>query len=290
MSIEKLKNLGLILIVIFILIGLPYLLYTLGSFIQINYFGYINNWWLVLLFVLLLIAYYVLRGLDFEKKMGPFFLLLFTCSFFILGMRFGVKSNIDMESYQLLVEKEQQIDQLDDALVLLENELIAYNSNGSEEQTSQNFHFKNHEIIFFKPDNAELSEYNKERITSFVSKLGNCKLNINGYSDDSGIKSSNLEISMKRAQHVADFIGSIKQQKIIINKVVGFGDAYELVDNKNEIARSKNRRVTIEIVGGANEVRAKKIQDEINKNRAEINSLRVERDSLRILIFPVIEE
>ena len=290
MSIEKLKNLGLILIVILILIGVPYLLYTLGSLIEINYFGYINNWWLVLLFLLTLIAYYVLRGLDFEKKMGPFFLMLFTCSFFILGIRFGVKSNIDMESYQFLVEKEQQIDQLDDSLVLLENELIAFNSNDSEEQTSQNSHFKNHEIIFFKPDNAELSEYNKDKITAFVSNLDNCTLNINGYSDDSGIKSSNLEISMKRAQHVADFIGSIKQQNIIINKVVGFGDEHELVENKNEMARSKNRRVTIEIVGGANEVRAKKIQDEINKNRAEINNLKVERDSLRVLIFPEIEE
>lgn len=205
-------------------------------------------------------------------------------------MRFGVKSNIDMESYTLLVEKEQQIDQLDDALVLLENELIAFNSNGSEGQTSQNSHFKNHEMIFFKPDKAELSEYDKERITAFVSNLDNCKININGYSDDSGIKSSNLEISMKRAQKVADFIGSIKQQNIIINRVVGFGDEYELVENKNEIARSKNRRVTIEIVGEANELRAKKIQDEINKNRTAINNLKIERDSLRILIFPEIKE
>jgi|GEM_PF-3531850 len=290
MGIQKYKNLFLILVVSLIIIGVPYLIYTLGSFIEINYFGYINNWWLVLLFVLLLIAVYILRGIDFEKKMGPFFLILFTCSFFILGMRFGVKSDIDMESYALLVEKEQQIDQLEDALVLLENELIAVYSDGLDQHNSQNTHFKNHEILFFKPDNAELSDYNKDRITTFVSNFDHCQLNINGYSDDSGIKSSNNDISIKRAQHVADFVTSLNQQNIRINSVNGFGDEHELVENKNEIARSKNRRVTIEIVGGANEARAKKIQDEINKNRAEIKNIKMKRDRLRMLIFPVIEE
>tara|TARA_B110000046_G_scaffold185307_1_gene226478 strand:- start:693 stop:983 length:291 start_codon:yes stop_codon:yes gene_type:complete len=90
MSIEKFKNLFLILIVI----GIPYLIYSLGTLVEINYFGYINNWWFVLLFIIVMISIFVLVGINFEKKMGYFFLTLFTVSCFILGMRFGVKSEV----------------------------------------------------------------------------------------------------------------------------------------------------------------------------------------------------
>ncbi len=283
---EKFKNLFLILAVILIIIGIPYLLYTLGTFIEINYFGYINNWWIVLLFIIVLLTIFIVGGISLDKNMGYFFLILFTISFFILGFRLGVKPTLDMESYALLLDKEQEIDQLDSILINLENKNL-------EEQGSQNSNFKNHEIIFFDAGHSELSDFNQNKITTFISNLENCQLNIYGYSDDSGNRSYNMDISKERAQKVADFVKSINHQSNTINEVNGFGDNYQLVENKDEISRSKNRRVTIEIVSKIDEAAKasrKKARDEINKNRAIIKNLKAERDSLMNIIFQNVEE
>jgi outer membrane protein OmpA-like peptidoglycan-associated protein len=289
---EKFKNLFLILIVILIIISIPYLLYSLGTFIEINYFGYINNWWVVLLFIIVLISVFILGGINLEKNMSYFFLVLFTTSFFILGFRLGVKPTLDLESYALLLDKEKEIDHLDSILLKLENDFAQLEDKSLEEQIPQNPDFKNHEIIFFNPGSSELSAFNKLRITAFVSTLEKCKLNINGYTDGSGNRSFNMDISNERAQNVADFIKSIDQQNNTINTVAGFGDDHQLVENNNEMSRSKNRRVTIEIVGkidGAAKARRKKIRDEINKNRADIINIKVEKDSLRKIIYQNVE-
>ncbi len=286
MGSEKLTNLFLILAVILVIIGIPYLLYTLGTFIEINYFGYINNWWIVLLFTIILLAIFILGGINLDKNMGYFFLFLFTISFFILGFRLGVKPNIDMESYALLLDKEKEIDQLDSLLINLENKSL-------EEQDSKNTNFKNHEIIFFDAGHSEISDFNQQKITAFVSNLENCRLNIYGYSDDSGNRSYNKDISNERAQNVADFVKSINHQNNTINEVSGFGDEHQLVENKDEISRSKNRRVSIEIVSEideAAEASRKKIRDEIDKNRAIIKNIKVQRDSLMNIISQGTEE
>lgn len=290
---EKFKNFFLILILILVIIGIPYFLYTLGAFIEIDYFGHLNNWWLVLFFILILIAVFVLGGIDIEKNMGYFFLLFFTIPFFILGIRLGDKPTLDLESYTLLLGKEQEIDRLDSIRLKLENDLAQIEDEHLEEQAPQSHAFKNHEIIFFDSGSARLSSFNKRKITAFIYTLENCILNVYGHTDGLGSKISNMDISIKRAQNVADFIKSIEQQSNIINTVDGFGADYQLVKNSNETFRSINRRVTIEIVGKYNEdakALRKKIQDKINKNRRDIKNIKVERDSFRKIIYQNIEE
>ena len=292
MGSEKFKNLFLILILILVIIGIPYLLYTLGTHIKIDYFGHLNNWWIVLLFIILLITVFVLGGIDLEKNMGYFFLLFFTIPFFILGFRLGDKPTFDSESYALLLDKEQKIDRLDSIRLKLENDLAQIEDKRLEEQALQSPAFKNHEIVFFESGSAILSSFNKRRITAFVSTLENCLLNVYGYTDSIGSNASNMDISNKRAQNVADFIQSIEQQNNTINTITGFGADHQLVRNTNEISHSINRRVTIEIVGKNDEtVKAlrKRIRDEINKNRAGIKKIYVERDSLRRIIYQTSE-
>ena len=290
---KKSNNLFLVLILMLILIGIPYLLYTIGSFVEINYFGYINNWWVVLLFIFVLISIFILGEINFEKNMVYFFLLFFTIPFFILGMRLGVKSTLDSESYALLLDKEQEINHLDSILLKLENDFAQLEIESQKEQAHKSLAFKNHEIIFFNSGSAKLSDFNKERIKAFISSLENCKLNVKGYTDAIGNRPSNKDISDERARNVADFIKSIDQHNNRINEVVSFGAEHQLVENSNEISRSKNRRVTIEIVGKIDEetkAMEKKIQDEINKIREDRKNSKMERDSLMKLIFQGVEE
>lgn len=278
---NRFKNLFLVLVVILFLIGIPYLLYALGSLIQINSFGYINNWWIVLLFIIVLISVFILRRLNFDKYMGHFFLLLFTIPFFLLGIKLGTNSPIDMDSYTLLVEKEKQIDQLDAERTNLENDLL-----NLENHAAQNADFKRYELVFFEPNRAELSEYNKNKIKEFISTQENCILNVSGYSDDSGNESTNMEISTKRANNVADYIKTLNQQNQTINKVAGYGNNQELAANKNELSRAINRRVSIEIVGKTDtELEKKRIQENLTKTSHQLKVLKEQRYSLRTLIF-----
>lgn len=273
---NRFKNLFLVLVVILFLIGIPYLLYALGSLIQINSFGYINNWWIVLLFIVVLISVFILRRLNFDKYMGHFFLLLLTIPFFLLGIKLGTNSPIDMDSYALLVEKEKQIDQLDTERTILENDLL-----NLDNHAAQITDFKTYELIFFEPNRAELSEYNKNKIKEFISTQKNCILNVSGYSDDSGNESTNMEISTKRANNVADYIRSLNQT---INKVAGYGNNQELAANKNELSRAINRRVSIEIVGKTDTELEKK-RTQLTKTNHQLKVLKEQRDSLRTLIF-----
>lgn len=280
---NRFKNLFLVLVVILFLIGIPYLLYALGSLIQINSFGYINSWWIVLLFIVVLISVFILRRLNFDKYMGHFFLLLFTIPFFLLGIKLGTNSPIDMDSYALLVEKEKQIDQLDAERTNLENDLL-----NLENHAAQNADFKRYELIFFEPNRAELSEYNKNKIKDFVSTQENCKLNVSGYSDDAGNESTNMEISIKRAKNVADYIKSINIENHTIRQVQGYGHSEELTANKNELSRAINRRVSIEFVGKSDIVIVSgriRLRKDLTKASHQLKVLKEQRDSLRALIF-----
>jgi outer membrane protein OmpA-like peptidoglycan-associated protein len=211
--------------------------------------------------------------------MAHFFILLFTIPFFLLGIKLGAQYTIDSESYKMLVQKEVEIDQLEEERTQLTNDLLHL-----ENQATLNADFKRFELVFFEPNGAELSEYSKNKIKDFISTQENYILNVSGYSDDSGNESTNMEISTKRANNVADYIRSLNQQNQTINKVAGYGNNQELTANKNELSRAINRRVSIEIVGKTDtELERKRTQ--LTKTSHQIKVLKQERDSLRKLIF-----
>jgi outer membrane protein OmpA-like peptidoglycan-associated protein len=213
--------------------------------------------------------------------MAHFFLLLFTIPFFLLGIKLGAQYTIDSESYKMLVQKEVEIDQLEAERTQLNNDLLHL-----ENQAALNADFKRFELVFFEPNSAELSDYNKNKIKDFISTQENCKLTVSGYSDNSGNESTNEEISMQRAKNVADFIKSINIENHTIHKVQSYGNNDELAANKNELSRAINRRVSIEIVGKTDVVsERKRIQENLTKTSHQIKVLKEQRDSLRKLIF-----
>jgi outer membrane protein OmpA-like peptidoglycan-associated protein len=232
----------------------------------------------------LLIAVFVLGGINFEKNMGYFFLILLPISFFILGIKIGAKSNFNTEAYHLLLNKEQEINRLDDKLLLLENQFTQL-----EEESLQGNSTKSYEIVFFENGSTELSDFNKKRIQAFVSKIEKCQLNVNGFTDETGIHSLNKDVSVKRAQNVANYIKSLNRPNITINKTKGFGDDNQLAEGKNEISRSKNRRATIEIIDWVRTEQRKNLLNEIHNYRTEIQEIKIERDSLRKLIYKLPE-
>lgn len=69
-------------------------------------------------------------------------------------------------------------------------------------------------------------------------------ITIIGHTDNSGNKERNLQLSLDRANSVANYLYAqgVPQNSIIVQ---GMGDAYPLADNGTDAGRQKNRRVEL---------------------------------------------
>ncbi len=69
-------------------------------------------------------------------------------------------------------------------------------------------------------------------------------IDVNGHTDSTGTVDYNMDLSVRRAQSVADYIES---QGIIHTRVFvqGFGPHYPIADNVSEAGRQQNRRVEL---------------------------------------------
>ena len=284
---EKWNNLLLILAAAVVVVGIPYFIYWLGSLIRIDYFGYINNWWIVLGFAILLVTFFILAGISLDKKMGAFFLILFLVSFFLLGIQFGERLEVDMMTYRSWQEKDAELQKQDSLLAALENNYFSLEEQWMSKQAG-NSPIKNFEVVFFQPGKTEMTTFDQNRISKYISSLENCTLVVNGYTDDSGDESFNLNISKERAQNVAEFIQSIDQRSNHIQSVNGLGSQEPFANNTSELNRSKNRRVTIEVIDRQDVEllsEKQKIKAQIDALTSERMQTKTEKDSLWQVVF-----
>lgn len=103
--------------------------------------------------------------------------------------------------------------------------------------------------IFFNPGSYYLrAESNIElnKLAQFLARNPNLVIQINGHSDNSGLKFKNQKMSELRAREVFEYL--IK--KGVQNKMYfkGFGSSQPIATNETDEGRAKNRRVEFEIV------------------------------------------
>ncbi len=99
--------------------------------------------------------------------------------------------------------------------------------------------------VNFESSSTTILANSKQRIKDFATYLKNNpnkKVTIEGYTDNSGIRSKNFTLSTKRAKAVRQLLISygVKATRI---KAVGKGDLNPIADNDTEIGRAKNRRI-----------------------------------------------
>ena len=70
----------------------------------------------------------------------------------------------------------------------------------------------------------------------------NIKVELRGYTDNTGSASANLELSQRRADAVKNWLANkgIAPSRI---KAIGFGEANPIADNRTEQGRRLNRRI-----------------------------------------------
>ncbi len=98
--------------------------------------------------------------------------------------------------------------------------------------------------IFFDYNKYELKPESLPELKRLIEflKLNNQSILIEGYTDNVGSAEFNIELSKNRAQQVANYLikNGIDSNRI---KVKGWGYQNPITDNKDEEAKSKNRRV-----------------------------------------------
>ncbi|MDO3665056.1 OmpA family protein [Acinetobacter higginsii] len=109
---------------------------------------------------------------------------------------------------------------------------------------------QNHKVdiqINFETDKATLLADSHEQITQILNLLKSddaLKLEINGYTDNSGESAHNLKLSQARAQTVVKALtdAGIDPSRL---KAQGFGDTKPVSSNESEEGKAKNRRVEL---------------------------------------------
>ena len=83
-----------------------------------------------------------------------------------------------------------------------------------------------------------------EKLGKTLLGVGLDKARVDGHTDNTGESSYNQQLSLKRAQSVADVLIDlgIDPQRISVR---GFGEAYPLAENASSRGRAQNRRVEI---------------------------------------------
>ena len=108
------------------------------------------------------------------------------------------------------------------------------------------------ELILFDFDKYAVKDGIKPSLATLAKALGENKdihIKIDGYTDFIGTEAYNLELSVKRARAIKDFL--ISKGAIGSNiSIEGYGEQNPADTNKTEAGRSRNRRVEFIISRG----------------------------------------
>ena len=110
------------------------------------------------------------------------------------------------------------------------------------EQALHGVKFQSGKDIILKSSNSIL-----DNVVTILKQNTNYKLNIFGHTDSQGDEKMNLELSIKRANAVKNYLTKHGIEEKRLN-AKGFGETKPIADNKSSKGRAENRRVELIIV------------------------------------------
>lgn len=113
-----------------------------------------------------------------------------------------------------------------------------------------NYKLMTTEKVYFRTNRADLSQEDKDKLDQAIQNLTNQKnyvIEIAGYTDKTGSKSANLDLSRRRAESVVRYLTI--DHNIPLRKIhdVGAGSEFPDANNKTRADRKENRRVDIRV-------------------------------------------
>jgi len=104
--------------------------------------------------------------------------------------------------------------------------------------------------ILFATDEASIREESRSRLVrigQLLQSIGPLPLRLDGHTDATGSDAYNEQLSLRRAQAVADILIEAGLRKDLL-QVRGLGKRLPLLDNKTRQGRAENRRVAIVVL------------------------------------------
>jgi len=111
---------------------------------------------------------------------------------------------------------------------------------------------KFNQVVLFDAGSADLSADAQTSLKNLAVNMRNnpdVKLAITGYTDSLGTVDYNMDLSVKRARGVKEFLvtAGVNGKRLA---TLGKGATEQIADNKTQEGREKNRRVVITVLGG----------------------------------------
>jgi outer membrane protein OmpA-like peptidoglycan-associated protein len=137
--------------------------------------------------------------------------------------------------------------------------------NGAINQRFENirdFKLIANESVLFAINQSELSKESMATLDEAVGKvhgLKNFVLELQGFTDSTGSKAANLELSRKRADAVVRYLNAKHNIPLHRIYVAGFGPDNSIADNKTRAGRKQNRRVDMKVYLSADEAAQSKM-------------------------------
>ncbi len=103
--------------------------------------------------------------------------------------------------------------------------------------------------IGFEPAKTEISTESHvllDRLLSVIETCPEARIVISGHTDSTGSESSNMELSLRRAEAVAEYLAAhgVTSSRL---SAVGYGENRPIADNATEAGRARNRRIEIAV-------------------------------------------
>ncbi|OZI32494.1 hypothetical protein CAL29_25985 [Bordetella genomosp. 10] len=117
-------------------------------------------------------------------------------------------------------------------------------------QTDEGWEFGISDKVLFDSDQAAVkpeSVANIKRLTGRLLGVGLDRMQLNGHTDNRGSDAYNRQLSLRRAQAVADIVVAAGVPAANV-QVHGLGAAHPVADNGSAAGRAENRRVAVVIV------------------------------------------
>lgn len=154
------------------------------------------------------------------------------------------------KEYELIIETEGYGKKTDyiDLTKISDYKEITKNINLATENTTA-ITLPKTQFVYFQTAKWNITPKYSEELDKTIKKLkrdNSMSVDIAGYTDSKGSKESNMELSEKRANSIANYFESKGINKSRI-KILFYGEANPLSSNNSNSGRAKNRRVEIKI-------------------------------------------
>jgi len=107
------------------------------------------------------------------------------------------------------------------------------------------------ETVFFRSGRSDLTDEEKEKLDSLAQSLSSIKhyaIDVEGFTDQTGPKAYNLELSRRRADTVVRYLTASAHVPLVKIHALGYGEDAPVGDNETSAGRQQNRRVEVKIM------------------------------------------